>query len=138
MAWFDPVNNNFQLPYANPVSGSAAGLAIGHMTNFISDVMTSTGAISSGVDLGGYTVRGLHIAQMGSATQITFQVSASGGPYVSILSVGANPLSASGRTDSQYALDASALGSLQYYRFVRMSAANLQTANRTFVWSVST
>ena len=140
MAPFDPSGSGFVLPMANPVSGSFGGWVMGHMTNQIADTMTSTGAISSGVDLGGYTVRGLTVAQAGSGTQFVFQVSASGGVYSTILDpVTNNQLSASGRTDGQYTLGwGSALQSLQYYRFVRISAANLQTAARTFVWSVST
>ena len=69
MAWWDAANNAFALPYGFPVSGSAAALAVGHMNNVIADVITATGSLSSGVDLGGYAIKGFVAPLCGSGVE---------------------------------------------------------------------
>lgn len=140
MAWYDPVNNNFQPPYAVPVQVSAAGLAIGHMMTGISDVLTATGVNSSGVDLLGYTVRGLYQPAMGSACWVIFDVSGYGmvNGWQNLVNSANVSYSATGGPSFGMAYDQTILSLLAPYRFVRMRATVNQTANRTFVWQVAT
>lgn len=141
MAWLDPVNNAFTLPWGFPVSGSAGGLVIGHApVQYIADVITATGVHSSGVDLNGYTVRGLIIPQMGSGCNVRFQVSSSGLTWVALLNAAGVGISATGDNSQYYALGAngSPLVDVVPYGIVRMSATVNQTASRTALWVVST
>ena len=73
-----------QLNRRDFLQASGAGLAIGHLYHVINDTMTATGSISSGVDLAGYTTRGLLIPTMGSGCELTFQISASGGGWTTV------------------------------------------------------
>ena len=139
VAPYDPALSAFNLLYAFPVSGAFGGLAIGHMTNQIADTMTATGGLSSGVDLGGYPIRGLLVPPMGSGCEIYFQFSASGQGWVALSTDRAALMSATGGASLQYAMSPTAIGGHSSpYRYVRMTASQGQTATRTFVWAVST
>lgn len=133
---FDPSGSAFKLPFAYPFSGDMGGLAIGHVTNTIADIMTSTGAISSGVDIGGYTHIGLYMPPMGSAGQVTFQVSASGIAWTNLSTTTQNAaLSATAALATGYFVgNGSALDMVRPFRYVRLSASTPQTANRTALW----
>ena len=135
-ALYDPVNNNFALPWGYPVSGSAAGMVAGHAYQQITDTMTATGANSSGVDLGGYSVKGLIIPTMGSGCWLTFRVSASGVQASTLSNSAIGIYSATGSV--LYALDATFLSILGPYRWIALSATQPQTATRTFTWILST
>ncbi len=137
-AWYDPVNNAFSLPLGYPVSGSAGGLAIGHLPNNIIDVMTATATLSSGVDLGGYTLRGLIQPLMGSGANLVFQVSGSALAWTTLASTAGVAFSATALQTGSYAMDQSVLAPLAPYRWVRISATVLQTATRNFTWVVNT
>lgn len=139
-AWapFDPAASAYSLPQAYPVSGSFGGLGMGHLVNNIADVMTATGSISSGVDLGGWAYLALAMPPFGSGTQVTFQASASGVGWTNISVTTQNAvMSATGALQTGYVIGfGSALGPLQPIRWVRLSAAQPQTASRTAVWIV--
>lgn len=131
---FDPSGSAFKLPYAYPVSGDVGGLAVGHVTNSIADIMTATGSISSGIDLGGYSLYSVYIPPMGSGTELTFQASGSGWGWINVSTNARNAtLSATGALATGYAFP---FTSPWPFRYVRLSAANAQTATRTAVWNV--
>ena len=132
---FDPATSAFKLPMAMPVSGDYGGLAVGHVTNYIADVMTATGAISSGVNLAGYVNFALYVPPMGSGTELTFQGSGSGIPWTNISTNARNTtFSATGALATGYMFQFSNFFPFSY---VRLSAANAQTASRTAVWIVN-
>lgn len=133
---FDASGSAFKLPYAYPFSGDVGGLAVGHVTNTIADLMTATGSISSGVDIGGYTHIGLYMPPMGSGTQVTFQVSASGVGWTNLSTTTQNAaMSATGALATGYFIGhGSALDTVRPFRYVRLSAAQAQTATRTALW----
>ena len=137
---FDPSASAFNLPLSYPVSGSLGGLAQGHVVNNIADLITATGAISSGVDLGGWAHLALYVPPMGSGTQLTFQASASGIGWTNISTALINhtaTISATGALAVAYFVGMGPqLEMLRPFRFVRMSAAQNQTATRTAVWVV--
>lgn len=139
-AWapFDPAGSAYKLPMAYPVSGDMGGLGAGHLVQNIADVMTATGSISSGVDLGGWAYLALFMPPFGSGTQVTFQASASGIGWTNISTTTQNAtLSATGALATGYFVGmGSSLTPLVPFRFVRLSAANAQTATRTAVWVV--
>ena len=137
MAWYDPVANNFALPWAYPVSGSAAGLVIGHGYNIISDTLTATGNISSGVDLGGYPTRACLLFSFGSASEVVFQASAPQG-WISINTNRDAGISATAGPTFNNLIGASYLTDLAPFRYIRVSAFQGQTATRTIHWFVST
>lgn len=137
---YDAAASAFRLVQAYPVSGAYGGVAKGHLVNNIADVMTATGSISSGVDLGGWEYLGLYMPPMGSGTQVTFQASASGIGWTNISTALINQtatISATGALQTAYFVGmGSQMEMFRPFRFVRMSAANLQTASRTAVWVV--
>lgn len=138
---YDASASAYRLPQAYPVSGNFGGVGDGHIINVIQDLITSTGSISSGVDLGGWLNLGLYIPPMGAGTQLTFQASASGIGWTNITTnisaPIANFISASGTLATGYFLGMSThMEAMRPMRYVRMSAANNQTATRTAVWLV--
>ncbi len=138
---YDPVNNNFQPLYANPVvtAETAAGLAIGHLQTVINSVMTATGAVSSAVNLGGYTVRALYLPIMGSGCNITFQASASGGGgWATIANNIGVYYSATGNNVGFLLGVGAEMNAISPMKTIRLSASQPQTADRTFTWFVST
>lgn len=142
-ALWDNQGNNFRLPFAYPTApnGTAAAMAIGHMYHTITATMTSTGALSSAVDLGGYTQRSIYIDQMGSGCNVVWQISASGqGGWVTVTDRAAASYSATGSTNAGgYVLGMGAeMNALAPHTFVRLSATQNQTATRTFRWYLAT
>ena len=134
---YEPSGNRFLPQLGYPVSGSAIGAAVGHVIHNIIDTFSATATVSSGVDLGGFTIRGLMAPAMGSGCNFMFQVSASAQAYATVSNTAGVAYSASGLLQTAYALDQTVIQHVNPYRFVRMSATVMQTAARNFTWQVA-